>query len=77
VLSFRKNFYLDKSHPNIWIADKIKEEFPEAKFVGIERNPFATVSSMLKHRGVMKWHRDWKSFPVPNRFLGIDGNISN
>lgn len=63
--------YLDKSHPNIWLAECLKEAFPEARFIGIERDPYATVASMLKHKGVSAWHARWREFPVPNRFLGI------
>jgi hypothetical protein len=63
--------YADKSHPNIWIAEDLAEAFPEARFVGIQRNPYATVASMLKHTGVLTWHKRWKEFPIPNRFLGI------
>jgi hypothetical protein len=64
--------YLDKSHPNIWIAEKLKKELPNALFIGIERNPYATVASMMKHKGVSAWHKRWRKFPVPNRFLGIN-----
>lgn len=63
--------YVDKSHPNLWLADKLQDAFPEGRFLGIERNVFATVASMMKHRGVSAWHFRWKEFPVPNRFLGI------
>jgi hypothetical protein len=62
---------LDKSHPNIWIAEKLKMAFPESLFVGIERNPYATVASMMEHKGVSAWHKRWREFPIPNRFLGI------
>jgi hypothetical protein len=63
--------YLDKTHPNIWIAEKLKKAFPKSLFVGIERNPYATVASMLKHKGVLAWHKRWRKYPIPNRFLGI------
>jgi hypothetical protein len=63
--------YLDKSHPNIWIADKLLVAFPRGRFIGVQRHPYATVASMLRHGAVSSWHRHWKSFPVPNRFLGI------
>lgn len=67
----RPRHYADKSHPNIWIAEELAAAFPEARFVGIQRNPYATVASMLKHPGVLAWHERWKEFPVPNPFLGI------
>lgn len=63
--------YLDKSHPNIWLAEQLAETFNNALFVGIIRNPYATVASMLRHKGVLKWHKRWKDFPIPNKFLGI------
>jgi len=69
--------YLDKSHPNIWIAEKLKKAFPQSLFVGIKRNPYATVASMIKHRGVSAWHSRWREFPIPNRFLGITPEIAN
>lgn len=64
--------YVDKSHPNIWLAGELAEVFPTAKFVGVQRGPFATVASMLRHKGVQKWMKRWREFPVPNPFLGID-----
>jgi hypothetical protein len=64
--------YLDKSHPNIWIAEQLKQAFDRALFIGIERNPYATVASMLRHREVLAWHDRWREFPVPNPFLGIE-----
>jgi hypothetical protein len=63
--------YADKSHPNIWQAEELAQRLPDAVFLGIQRNPFATVASMLKHAGVLGWHERWREFPVPNRFLGI------
>jgi hypothetical protein len=63
--------YLDKSHPNLWIAERLADSFPEAVFLGIQREPYGTVASMLKHAGVLVWHERWREFPVPNRFLGI------
>jgi len=69
--------YLDKSHPNIWIADKLKKTFPQALFIGIERNPYATVASMIRHKKVSSWHKRWREFPLPNRFLGITENTAS
>lgn len=65
------NHYLDKSHPNIWLAEYLAEAFEEGVFIGMLRNPFAVVNSMLQHEGVLKWHRCWREFPIPNPFLGI------
>lgn len=70
--------YLDKSHPNLWIADRLAETFDDALFLGIQRNPYATVASMLNYEGVQKWHKRWKEFPVPNEFLGInEGDVNS
>ncbi len=66
--------YLDKSHPNLWIADQLAKTFDDALFLGIQRNPYATVASMLNHEGVKKWHKNWRNYPVPNSFLGIRRN---
>lgn len=63
--------YADKSHPNVWFVEELAKVFPHALFVGIQRSVYATVASMLKHRGVLDWHKRWKEFPVPNQFLGI------
>jgi Sulfotransferase domain len=63
--------YADKSHPNLWIADKLAARFPEASFIAVKRSVFGTVASMLKHRGVMRQIQDWERYPIPNRFLGI------
>ena len=72
-----RRLYLDKSHPNIWVAEKLKKVFPESLFVGIKRNPYATVASMMKHKGVSAWHKRWREFPVPNRFLGITPELAD
>lgn len=68
--------YVDKSHPNLWLAEALADAFEDAVFVGIVRDPFATVASMLRHDGVLEWHRRWKDFPVPNPFLGITVEIA-
>ena len=66
-----RDLYMDKSHTNIWIAEDLKIAFPQALFIGIVRGPYATVSSMMRHKGVLQWHERWREFPVPNQFLGI------
>lgn len=63
--------YADKSHPNLWMAEQLSQAFDDALFIGIQREPYATVASMLKHKSVSDWCRGWKEFPVPNPFLGI------
>lgn len=68
--------YLDKTHPNLWLAEKLKDTFPQSRFIAIERNPYATVASMIKHEGVLAWHHRWREFPIPNRFLGITEELA-
>lgn len=70
--SVRPQLFADKSHPNIWLAEDLARELPEAMFLGIERSVYGSVASMLKHSGVLSWHDRWREFPVPNAFLGID-----
>ncbi|MBU9713323.1 sulfotransferase family protein [Evansella tamaricis] len=64
-------FYADKSHPNIWLAEDLAAIFPNAKFLAIERNPYAAIASMLMHKGVSRWCEQWEKYPIPNYFLGV------
>jgi hypothetical protein len=68
--------YADKTHPNLWFAERLAEAFPEAVFLGIRRDPFGTVASMLQHEGVRGWHEGWRDYPIPNRFLGITEELA-
>ena len=63
--------FLDQSHPNLWFVEHLVEWFPSATFIGIVRNPYSVVYSMLRHNGVRRWTEIWDSFPTPNPFLGI------
>lgn len=72
----RPRLYVDKSHPNLWLVEGLLECFPQARFIAVRRNVYATVASMLKHDGVMRWHRSWREFPIPNRFLGITTEVA-
>jgi hypothetical protein len=63
--------FADKSHPCIWIAEKLAKQFSDAYFVGVVRDVEPTVASMLKHSGVRRWCEEWNRYEVPNRFLGI------
>jgi len=64
-------YYADKSHPNIWLVEDLSRDLPGSRYIGIVRNPYATIASMLKHSGVRAWHSRWREFGVPNPFLGI------
>jgi hypothetical protein len=68
--------YADKSHPNLWLAESLANAFPNSLYVGIQRDAFGTIASMLKHKGVLAWHHRWRDFPLPNRFLGITHEIA-
>ena len=59
---------------NLWLTQHLATAFPTARFIGIQRNPYAVVASMLAHRGVRRWCEDghWERTPRPNRFLGVD-----
>jgi len=65
-----KNNYIDKCHPNLWIADKLHDIFPKALFVCAYRDKEGTINSMLKHKGCMSWFHRITDFP--NRYLGIE-----
>lgn len=71
-----KMFVLEKTHPNIWFVEQLEDAFPDAKFIGIKRDVYATVASMLNHKGVLKWYELLSTKKV-NRFLGInEDNVS-
>lgn len=63
--------FADKSHPCIWFAEKLAEQFSDAYFIGVVRDVEPTVASMLKHSGVRRWCEQWDRYETPNRFLGI------
>jgi len=69
--AFHPRLYADKSHPNIWFAERLQAHLPDVRFVGVLRGAAPTVASMLRHRGVMRSIRAWRDHPVPNPFLGI------
>lgn len=71
VSKLTRKHYADKSHPNLWHIDYLFKNVPNSYFIGIIREPHATVSSMLLHPGVRAWCENWQNFPVPNEFLGI------
>ncbi len=70
MLSVAPRLLADKSHPALWLMDELSRAFPAARFLGIERGPLATVSSMLRHRHVRAWTEEWSSYPQPSPFFG-------
>lgn len=67
----KKKIVLDKTHPNLWLVDEINSEVENAFFIGIKRNVYATVNSMLNHQGVLNWYKTL-DLEKPNNFLGIN-----
>jgi hypothetical protein len=67
-----KTKYVDKSHPNLFNVPALLSYFPEAKFIGIYRNVFETVASMLTHGACANWGARYKELKFPNEFLGLD-----
>lgn len=67
--------YVDKSHPNLWLAERLAAEFPEARFVAIWRSLEGMVASMLKHEGVRYWVESWDRHGGANRFLGVTDDL--
>jgi hypothetical protein len=63
--------FADKSHPAIWIAERLAERFPNSYFLGVTREVAPTVASMMSHAGVRRWCEEWEKYAIPNRFLGI------
>lgn len=66
----KARIYLEKSHPLLWFADDSRLYDLPIKYIGIIRDPYATVASMLKHSGVRRWCEEWEKLPQPNIFLG-------
>jgi len=75
LASWPRRAYVDKSHPNLWLAEGLLDKFPGAYFVLVHRRVEGVISSMLKHAGCLRHFRHWRRFPVPNKFLGITREI--
>ena len=66
------DLYVDKSHQNIWLVELLDWAFPSARYVAIEREPYGTIASMMRHHGVRRHFAYWRRYPLPNRHLGIE-----
>ncbi|MDX5325870.1 MAG: sulfotransferase [Bacteroidota bacterium] len=66
-----KPVILEKSHTNLWIVEKLAKDFPDALFVGIQRDVYQTVYSMVNHKGVKRWF-DLLGSREQSPFLGIN-----
>lgn len=67
---WRKRLVVEKSHPSLWLTDRLLQVFPNAGFVATQRPALQVVNSMLSHEGVMRWY-DVLPLDAPNEFLGI------
>lgn len=61
--------YIDKSHFNLWLADALFDNFPNCKFIILNRPPMQTVASMLNHRGTLMLFVMAQTIEFPNRVL--------
>ncbi|MDE0870867.1 MAG: sulfotransferase [Flavobacteriales bacterium] len=61
---------VEKTHPAIWVKNKIDRLLPNAKWVCVVRDPYQAAASMKKHAGVKKWYTRVSQNEV-NPFLGI------
>ena len=76
ICSKESKIMLDKSHPNIWIIDELIHDFPKAKFIAVNRNAYSTISSMLRHEGVLTWFDKYDNKTL-NPFLGVTYSTIN
>jgi hypothetical protein len=67
---------VEKSHPNIWITERLATALPNSLFLVTRRKPHPTIASMVQHGGFLYSDSRWRSFPLPNRLLGIDQDQS-
>lgn len=65
-------YFLDKSHPNLFLTEKLNLDFQGAKFIAVKRNVYSTIASMLRHKGVSRHFINSKKFTHPNEFLGTN-----
>ena len=68
----RHPIYADKSHPNLFNTEELLSEFPQAKFIGIYRDVYETIASMLVQKRCADWGANYKKYKFPNEFLGLD-----
>jgi hypothetical protein len=63
---------VDQSHSSLWFSDEVAAAIPRSRFVAMVRDPRAVVASMLQHDGVRRRTEEWRAYPFPNPFLGVD-----
>jgi GR25 family glycosyltransferase involved in LPS biosynthesis len=65
--------FVDKSHPNIWLAEKLMERYPSAVFVAMrprDQEIGHVLRLMLRSTSCKKWCQHFGNLPFPNKFLG-------
>ena len=62
---------VDKTQTNMWIAETLADDFPAAKFIGIERKLLPVISSTLLHDGFELNMGFALSFSMPCPWFGI------
>ena len=67
---------IEKTHPAIWMKDKVDRISPEAKWICVVRDPYQAIASMKKHAGVQKWY-ERVNLNERNDFLGINAHNVN
>jgi hypothetical protein len=68
--------YCDKSQINIWFVERLAKEFPGSKFVGIQRDPYGVVASMLMHSPSLEGlFINANKYPLDNPLLGLTSEM--
>jgi len=68
--AIHRKLVVEKSHPSIWLAERLLKDLPNSRFVCTRRPVLQVVNSMLNHEGVLKWY-DVLPLDKENPFLGI------
>lgn len=65
---------IDKTHLNLWLVERLAEEFPDAVFVMLKRNVNIVISQMLRMQSIKDWciHYAEMGVTFPSHFLGAE-----
>lgn len=67
--------YADKSHPNLFLAEKLRDALPEARFIGIARRLEGTIASMMLHPAFRRRLDKWNAAPRTARYIGVSTDL--
>ena len=70
IIKKSSSIILEKSHPSIWLFEDLVKMIPNSLFIGVYRDVYPTVSSMINHKGVLSWYNKLPQ-NKKNNFLGI------